>query len=99
MASRLRIDRRRHRHVGRRQIHRLLGTELIGGERDEIALGPTLLGAAVAEGGAMVGVHAERLNGQRLRRLERRVGADDPRQGQSRCADKAAPMHQYASPR
>ena len=48
----LRIDRRRHRHVGRRQVHRLLRPQLVGGERDEVALRPALFDDAAAEGGA-----------------------------------------------
>ncbi len=87
------IDRGGHRQIGRRQVDRLLGTELIGGERDEIALGAALFGHAATEGGASRGVRASRRNGQRLRRVEAKFRTDDGRQRQSRRADPSAQLH------
>ena len=48
----MRIDRRGHREVGGRHENRLLGAELVGGERDEVALRPALLASAAADVGA-----------------------------------------------
>ena len=90
----LRVDGRRHRQVGRRQIDRLLRAELVGCERDEIALRPALFDDAAAKGGALRGVGAGGRDGQRLRRPERRVRPKRRRQSQSR--DPPAQLHQSA---
>ena len=72
----VRIDRRGHREVCRRQKDRPLGTELIGGKGDKVGRGAALLKDAAADVCASGAFDARVRNGEGLRAAQFETGAD-----------------------